>query len=130
MPDCSKAPHVVGNSWGSSLGGQDWYDDVITGWHAAEVIPVFSAGNAGSSCQTCGSPGDRNVISVAATDMDDEIAYFSSRGPGSAGANMQKPEISAPGVDVLSSYNTNDEAFAFLDGTSMASPHVRSIDLI
>jgi hypothetical protein len=45
--DCTKAPHVVGNSWGSSAGGDSWYDDVILGWNMAEVIGVFSAGNSG-----------------------------------------------------------------------------------
>ncbi|OXA60145.1 Bacillopeptidase F [Folsomia candida] len=122
--NCTKAPHVVGNSWGSSLGGQDWYDDVITGWHSAGVIPVFSAGNAGSSCGSVGSPGDRQgVIGVAATDMSDVIASFSSRGP-ATGNGGHKPEMSAPGVDVLSSMNAADDHFDRLSGTSMASPHV------
>jgi subtilisin family serine protease len=121
--DCTKKPHVVGNSWGSSAGGQTWYDPVIAAWNAANIIVVFSAGNSGSGCNTVGSPGDRpGVIGVAATDRNDGIATFSSRGPPADGT--QKPEIAAPGVDVLSAYSTSDVAFQSLSGTSMACPHV------
>jgi len=124
MPDCSKAPHLVSNSWGSSLGGQDWYDDVIRGWNDAEIISLFSAGNSGTSCGSVGSPGDRpGVIGVAATDVNDVLAYFSSVGPAVSGSE-HKPEIAAPGVDVLSSYNSNDNSFTTMSGTSMACPHV------
>jgi subtilisin family serine protease len=38
--DCSKAPHVVVNSWGGGQ-GNPWYDEFINAWHAAGVIPVF-----------------------------------------------------------------------------------------
>ena len=41
----------------------------------------LSAGNTGRDCLTAQSPGDYpNVISVGATDIDDQIAIFSSRG--------------------------------------------------
>lgn len=42
-PDCTKAPHVVCNSWG---GGQanPFYNEVINAWHAAGIIPVFANG--------------------------------------------------------------------------------------
>jgi len=121
--DCSKAPHVSSNSWSSSLGGQDWFDDAIAGMKAAGVIPVWSAGNNGPSCGTIGSPGDRDVIAVAATNFDDLIAGFSSRGPAVVGTD-NKPEISAPGVEVLSSWNSGDTAYSYLSGTSMSCPHV------
>ncbi len=35
-----------------------------------------------------------------------------------------KPDICAPGVNTRSSYNTSDTAYAVLNGTSMATPHV------
>lgn len=49
-PDCSRAPAIVSNSWGSNVGGQEWFNVVIETWHAADIIPVFSAGNAGPEC--------------------------------------------------------------------------------
>jgi subtilisin family serine protease len=123
MPDCSKAPHVTSNSWGSTAGGDTWIDYTIEAFKAAGVIPVFSTGNSGSSCSSTGSPGDRAVIGVAATDLTEAIAYFSSRGP-ATGTTELKPDISAPGVEVLSSWNTGDGQYAYLSGTSMACPHV------
>jgi len=120
--DCSKAPHLVSNSWGSTIGADSWYDGVIAAWHAAYVLPVFSAGNAGTACGTVGSPGDRDVIGVGATGEDDKIAYFSSIGPSFDG--KQKPEIAAPGYLINSAYNSNDNSFSVLSGTSMACPHV------
>ncbi|MCL7455344.1 MAG: S8 family serine peptidase, partial [Anaerolineae bacterium] len=56
-PDPSMAPDVVNNSWGGS-GGDDWYYSFIEAWHAANIIPTFSAGNSGPNCSTLSSPGD------------------------------------------------------------------------
>src|SRR5438046_3777809 len=55
----------------------------------------------------------------------DNIASFSSRGPVIIdGSNRIKPDISAPGTGTRSSYNTSDNAYAVLSGTSMATPHI------
>jgi len=128
-PDCSKAAHVVNNSWGGGQ-GDTWYQSVITTWLAGGIIPVFSAGNSGPNCGTANSPADNNnVISVAASDSRDVLASFSSRGPavGGTGIGKQKPEISAPGVAVRSSWNTGDNAYNSISGTSMAGPHVAGV---
>lgn len=42
--DCSKAPHIVSNSWGGA-GGQTWFNDVIKAWNAAGIIGFFAIGN-------------------------------------------------------------------------------------
>ncbi|KAE8719698.1 Subtilisin-like protease SBT3.3 [Hibiscus syriacus] len=59
------------------------------------------------------------------------VAYFSSRGPSSNAPALLKPDIAAPGVQILAAIPTFDEttngAFAFLSGTSMATPHVSRI---
>lgn len=121
-PNCALAPHVVNNSWGDSFGGDNWYQSYVNAWHAAGIMPVFSAGNNGSSCSSMGSPGDyRNVVGVGAVDINQTLAWFSSRGPGDF--NRQKPDVVAPGDNVRSAYNTSDTAYANLSGTSMAAPH-------
>src|SRR5213075_3559853 len=55
----------------------------------------------------------------------DNIASFSSRGPVIVdGSNRIKPDITAPGTNIRSSYNTSDNAYSILSGTSMATPHI------
>src|SRR6185503_10338497 len=54
------------------------------------------------------------------TDINDTIAGFSSRGPSLFGGT--KPDLSAPGVNVRSSYPSS--TYANLSGTTMASPHI------
>jgi subtilisin family serine protease len=55
----------------------------------------------------------------------DNIASFSSRGPVIIdGSNRIKPDISAPGTNIRSSYNGSDNDYASLSGTSMATPHI------
>ncbi len=57
-----------------------------------------------------------------------QIAGFSSRGPTLAsGSDLLKPDIAAPGVNVLAGVSTigNDgDQFGFMSGTSMAAPHI------
>ena len=55
----------------------------------------------------------------------DNVASFSSRGPVIIdGSNRIKPDISAPGTNIRSSYNGSDSDYAFFSGTSMATPHI------
>ena len=58
------------------------------------------------------------------------MASFSSRGPLLAGnGDLLKPDITAPGVDVLAAYSpvATGRDFEFLSGTSMSSPHMAGI---
>jgi hypothetical protein len=116
-------PHVVNNSWGGG-GGDTWYLAKVQAWTAAGIFPAFSAGNAGPSCGTLGSPGDYQIsFSSAAIDSAGTIASFSSRGPCAFGHDpYTKPNISAPGVSVCSSVPGNGWSCGY-SGTSMASPH-------
>ncbi len=119
-PDPTKRPDIVNNSWGG-FPGDPFYLDLVTAWRAAGIVPVFSSGNPGPFCGEGGSPGDYlDAISVGATDIDDVIAEFSGRGPSVYG--KVNPNVSAPGVDVVSSVPGGGyEAYS---GTSMAAPHV------
>jgi serine protease len=83
------------------------------------VIVVAAAGNSGRSVGwPAAYPG---VIAVSATDKNDSIAWFSSRGPEVA--------IGAPGVGVTQQTiceagKNKCEQWGVFNGTSMASPHV------
>lgn len=60
------------------------------------------------------------------------MAAFSSRGPAKAGSgDLIKPDITAPGVDVLAAYAPTEGGYGrnydFLSGTSMSSPHIAGL---
>ncbi|KAL2645414.1 hypothetical protein R1flu_013001 [Riccia fluitans] len=55
------------------------------------------------------------------------VADFSSRGPTSATLNILKPDIMAPGVDILAAFADNRMPYVFMGGTSMATPHIGGI---
>lgn len=63
-----------------------------------------------------------------------EVAEFSSRGPSTTtGGDILKPDISAPGVDVLAGVSPVTDGGRLWDlnsGTSMASPHIAGISLL
>ena len=82
---------------------------------------VVAAGNSGAwGYNSVGIPASAfDVITVGAVDDNLDIAYFSSRGPTKDGRT--KPEVSAVGVDVTSSFPGGYVAWS---GTSMATPHV------
>jgi len=103
----------------------------IDGAADAGVVPVVAAGNDfdGAGKGSVGSPGTApEAITVAAsTEGDagpaDVIADFSSAGPTPISLQM-KPDVTAPGVDILSSLPRNQWSNHDWSGTSMASPHV------
>ena len=100
-----------------SLGGgeSDAVNDACDYAAQQGVVIVAAAGNDGPSEDTVSYPAaHEEVIAVSATDENDDIAEFSSRGP--------EVEIAAPGADVLSAVARDD--YEELSGTSMASPHV------
>ena len=126
-PNCEFRPHIINNSWGGGQ-GDDWFDDVIRNWLRVGIIPVFAAGNSGPNCGTINSPSDSsvNIFSVCATDINDNIASFSSRGPTKNGVR-NKPDICAPGVNIYSSWIDSDKSYKTISGTSMATPHISGV---
>jgi len=127
-PDCAAAPHVVSHSWGKYTSEEDFLDDVILAWNAAGIIVVWAMGNEGSSCDTARYPAFTGIemFAVGATDEEDNLAYFSSRGPGNV-AGVIRPNIVAPGVAIVSADYQSDTGMTIMDGTSMATPHVAGV---
>src|SRR5207302_6100511 len=63
------------------------------------------------------------AITAAAVTKGDIIAPFSSAGPTPVSLAM-KPDVSAPGVSILSSVPPRVGLWSSFSGTSMAAPHV------
>jgi subtilisin family serine protease len=126
--DPTRAADVMNNSWGCpELEGCDANALLVAANYLrdAGIFVVVSTGNDGPNCSTVSDPLSLydSVFSVGAIDEFGNMAGFSSRGPVTAdGSGRMKPDIVAPGVNVLSSlpggtYGSNS-------GTSMAGPHV------
>ncbi len=81
--------------------------------------------------QTAGATATLSPVPGATVDAP-QIASFSSRGPSAATFDQLKPDVSAPGVDVLAGYSPASIVqpgflFNMVSGTSMSSPHVAGI---
>jgi subtilisin family serine protease len=122
-PDPARRPHIVNNSWGGGATTDPWYRQTVQAWVAAGIYPQFANGNNIPGCTAAGNPGNlEESYSTGAFDINNAIAGFSNRGPSAFGSHIIKPNISAPGVNVRSSWNNG--AYNAISGTSMASPHV------
>lgn len=126
---------VINLSLGSSQSsdGTDSLSQAVNAAWDAGLVVCVAAGNSGPNTYTVGSPAAASkVITVGAVDSTDTIASFSSRGPTADG--RLKPEVVAPGVDIIApraagtSMGTPiDTYYTKASGTSMATPHVAGV---
>lgn len=108
---------VINMSLGGSSDSQAMHDAIIAATNAG-ILVVVAAGNEAQSGNPVGFPAAyEEVLSVGATDINNNIASFSSHG--------YYVDIAAPGVNITSTI-PNDRQDAF-NGTSMASPHVAAV---
>ncbi|MBM4431018.1 MAG: hypothetical protein FJ026_11830 [Chloroflexi bacterium] len=122
-PTTDDAVDVISMSLGGSGNPDDPLAQAVDAAFAEGVVVVVAAGNEGSAYGSVQSPGvARKAFTVGASDKDDAIATFSSRGPVSDYLELVKPDILAPGVDIRSTYPGG--GYAELRGTSMSTPHV------
>ncbi|MBF0196810.1 MAG: S8 family serine peptidase [Planctomycetes bacterium] len=108
---------ITNNSWGGG-GPSTALQHVI----AQSQLFVAAAGNDGQNTDSYphypSSYDLDNIISVAASDKSDQLAYFSNYGVNSV-------DLAAPGVSILSLAPGN--SYRSLNGTSMATPHVAGV---
>jgi subtilisin family serine protease len=129
--DPARGAHVINNSWGCpELEGCDALAlrPAVHALRAAGIFVVASAGNDGPACSTVQDPIALydEAFSVGAVDRFGQVAGFSSRGPvAEDGSGRIKPDIAAPGVEVLSAFPGS--TYAYADGTSMAGPHIAGV---
>lgn len=122
--DPALAPDIVSNSWGSEVGSDERFRPDVKALRAAGILPIFSAGNDGPFAGAIGSPASfPEALAVAAVDAEKLVARFSSRGP--SPWDEIKPEIAAPGVNVVSAFPGG--GYRSGSGTSMAAPHVAGV---
>ena len=116
---------VVNMSLGGASPSQAEYDALRT---ASSTLFVVAAGNDSANVDTTDSYPCAydlpNVVCVAATGGNDQLADFSNYGANTV-------DIAAPGVDILSTWptgmrtSTNERpGYDWLSGTSMATPEV------
>lgn len=109
---------IMSNSWGGG-GESQALKEAIERANEKGIIFTAAAGNDGtnndSSPHYPSNYNVENVISVAATTANDELASFSCYGP-------KTVHIAAPGHNIQSTITNN--GYAIWSGTSMATPHV------
>jgi subtilisin family serine protease/subtilisin-like proprotein convertase family protein len=124
---------ISNNSWGG-LGFSAAFQTALQNAAAKGHIFVAAAGNNGwNNDRDAFYPASYdvpNVVSVAATDNNDQLAWFSNYGAKSV-------DLAAPGVNIYSTFPTHetqamqDEGFnpyyGTISGTSMATPHVTGV---
>jgi len=109
----------INASYGGSGSQDDATNRAIKKLGEKGVVFCAAAGNDGKDIDTSpvypASYDAKNIIAVAASDQDDKLATFSNYGKKSV-------DVAAPGVNILSTYPDNQ--YAYLQGTSMATPYV------
>ncbi|MEU4240778.1 S8 family serine peptidase [Actinoplanes sp. NPDC026619] len=141
---CDDSAILAGMAWAAehapvvnmSLGGGDTPDidpleQAVNDLTAQfNTLFVIASGNAGPN--SAGSPSTADAaLAVGAVDREDQLADFSSTGP-RTGDHAVKPDITAPGVDIVAAKAAHGfigdpapvDGYVSLSGTSMATPHV------
>jgi len=109
---------VSSNSWGGGGYSQALFDEIKKAGDNG-IIFIAAAGNSGADADVNpmypAAYDLPSIVSVAATDSNDNLATFSNYG-------LKSVDMGAPGVNIYSTYR--NASYNSLSGTSMATPHV------
>lgn len=125
-PNTSKRPHVVShsyNNWSCAPSCSPQYERATKALIASGIATINSAGNRGPRCGSI-NPNSRypDMVSVCSTGKNtDTISSFSSRGPNPENASILKPNVCAPGEQVVSAQHRSNNGYTAMSGTSMVS---------
>ncbi len=112
--------HIISASWGGG-GFSQSLSDAIKACGDAGIPFVAAAGN--SSANNDATPHYPssyklpNIVAVASTTKSDQLSPFSCYGRTSV-------DIGAPGSSIWSTHTGSNSSYTYLNGTSMATPHV------
>ncbi len=109
--------HLSSNSWGGGPFSQALLDAISQSCLFVAAAGNYRSDNDKNPFYPASYVGD-NIISVAATDHNDDLASFSNYG-------LTTVDVAAPGVDIYSSLP--GKSYGFNSGTSMAAPHVSGV---
>jgi hypothetical protein len=135
--DVTPRPHVINHSWGTniwgSIGSEADCRTIDTNVYTKQQLQVWAAGNSGSGASTIWEEGSsKNALTVGnvrdyinGAEMPGTISPGSSRGP--CGDGRWKPNVVAPGTNILSIDSATAAGYTNKSGTSMASPHVTGV---
>jgi subtilisin family serine protease len=118
----AKGIKVSNHSWGGGTSSSSFSAAVDRARNAGHLL-VCAAGNSGANSETApqypASYPQDNVIAVASTTNNDTLSSFSNYG-------STRVDLGAPGSTIYSTYirNNSNTTYAYLSGTSMATPHV------
>jgi serine protease AprX len=113
-----------------SSDGKDSTSVAVNNAYAAGLISAVAAGNDGPKRSSIGSPGAAaNALTVGAfADVGEKgfnVTSFSSRGPTADG--RIKPDIVAPGFNIMSTAHNSTTGYVSMSGTSMATPFAAGV---